>query len=598
MADLRERPDVETIIRFRSKMGELWANAHNEFRDNDAYYNRKFNVWSANYQGRPVFYDSTPTHLVNHAVDTLMSFSPRIHREPVGDTEEHKQDATNLEHGLKAVMEDAALHETTLPWKVAAQYLVAHGYAVVEAPILVGLGERPEEPNMDDYETQEEYDGAMSIYRANRRSFNPVRIRVPHPSTVLINPNEKIPTMAIKASKMTAQDLHEQSVTKKRKQRRKYSEFFHMGNYAPWSEVETLDYWTPYWHVKLLANASAHYGSPSSRAATPIWMERNTWGFVPFVHAFAGWGMDIAETGGDPANLAQGILTPNKETIRKRTQELSAFHQILLRFAFAPMGTSRDPMTLAQAIANEGILEGDPQDFWVMNTPDVPGWALQLRGQTDNTLEMGTYSSALAGVRQAGVTTVGQQAILNTAGLRTFAAPALQREHMASIVGSRILQLVDSVSELSGGIGANGKTLRKSQIHNVYGVQIAFPHSEPVMELQNRQMAMSEYGAGLIDPMTYYETAGYENGTEIKQRLIEESVRSLPSVREKIETLVAQQMGLVDEANQDQAAQEIAQRQQAMAPQVPGVNGAGGGADLNRALTPDTFQPERIDIGR
>ena len=598
MADLRERPDVETIIRFRSKMGELWANAHNEFQDNDDYYNRKFKVWSENYQGRPVFYDSTPTHLVNHAVDTLMSFSPRIHREPVGDTEEHKQDATNLEHGLKAVMEDAALHETTLPWKVAAQYLVAHGYAIVEAPILVGLGERPEEPNMDDYETQEDYDSDLSIYRAHRKSFNPVRIRVPHPSTVLINPNEKIPTMAVKASKMTAQDLHEQSVTKKKMQSRKYSEIFDMADYDPWDEVETWDYWTPYWHVKLLANASANYGSPSSRAATPIWMERNTWGFVPFVHAFAGWGMDIAETGGDPANLAQGILTPNKETIRKRTQELSAFHQILLRFAFAPMGTSRDPMTLAQAISNEGILEGDPQDFWVMNTPDVPGWALQLRGQTDATLEMGTYSSALAGVRQAGVTTVGQQAILNTAGLRTFAAPALQREQMASIVGSRILQLVDSVSELSGGIGANGKTLRKSQIHSVYGVQVAFPHSEPVMEMQNRQMAMSEYGAGLIDPLTYYETAGYENGTEIKQRLIEESVRNLPSVREKIETLVAQQMGLVDEGNQDQAAQEIAQRQQAMAPQVPGVNGAGGGADLNRGLTPDTFQPERIDLAR
>ena len=40
-----------------------------------------------------------------------------------------------------------------------------------------------------------------------------------------------------------------------------------------------------------------------------------------------------------------------------------------------------------------------------------------------------------------------------------------------------------------------------------------------------------------------------------------------------------------------------------MAPQVPGVNGAGGGGmggggDLNRALTPDTFQPDRIDLGR
>ena len=613
MADLRERPDEEIINRFHSKMGELWSNAHQEFRDNDAYYQRKFKVWSNTYQGRPVFYDSTPTHLVDHAVATLMSFSPRIHREPVGETEQHKQDATNLEHGLKSIMDDAALHEPTIPWKVCAQYLVAHGYAVVEAPVLVGLGQRPTEPVESEFDDEEAFETAKTIYRANRKSFNPVRIRVPHPSTVLMNPREKVPTVAIKASKMTAQELHEQSITKKRKQRRKYAEIFDMGNKDPWDEVEVWDYWTPYWHVKLVANSSPSYNaSPTSRAATPIWMERNTWGFVPFVHSFAGWGMDMADTGGDPKNFAQGILGPNKETIRKRTQEISAFHQILLRFAYAPMGTSRDPITLAQAISNEGILEGDPQDFWVMNTPDVPGWALQLRSQTDSTLEMGTYSSALAGVRQAGVTTVGQQAILNTAGMRIFSGVALQREHMASIVGSRILQLVDSVSELAGGIGANGKTLNRSTIHNVYGIKVAFPHGEPVMELQQRQMAMSEYGAGLIDPMTYYETAGYENGTEIKQRLIEESVRNLPSVREKIETLVAEQMGLVDEENQAAAGQEIAARQQAMGPQISGVPpgaGMGGGmgeppqgggapADLNAPLTPDTFKPERIDLGR
>ena len=619
MADLRERPDEEIINRFYSKMGELWSNAHQEFRDNDAYYQRKFKVWSNTYQGRPVFYDSTPTHLVDHAVATLMSFSPRIHREPVGETEQHKQDATNLEHGLKSIMDDAALHEPTIPWKVCAQYLVAHGYAVVEAPVLVGLGQRPTEPVESEFDDEEAFETAKTIYRANRKSFNPVRIRVPHPSTVLMNPREKVPTVAIKASKMTAQELHEQSITKKRKQRRKYAEIFDMGNKDPWDEVEVWDYWTPYWHVKLVANSSPSYNaSPTSRAATPIWMERNTWGFVPFVHSFAGWGMDMADTGGDPKNFAQGILGPNKETIRKRTQEISAFHQILLRFAYAPMGTSRDPITLAQAISNEGILEGDPQDFWVMNTPDVPGWALQLRSQTDSTLEMGTYSSALAGVRQAGVTTVGQQAILNTAGMRIFSGVALQREHMASIVGSRILQLVDSVSELAGGIGANGKTLNRSTIHNVYGIKVAFPHGEPVMELQQRQMAMSEYGAGLIDPMTYYETAGYENGTEIKQRLIEESVRNLPSVREKVETLVAQQMGLIDEENQAAASQEIAARQQAMAPQIPGVSpemgggmgpdmgggmggppqGGGAPADLNAPLTPDTFKPERIDLGR
>ena len=98
MAD--ERPDVDTIIRFRSKMGELWGNAHEEWRDNDAYYQRRFQVWSNTYQGRPVFYDSTPTHLVDHAVSTLMSFSPRIHREPVGDTEQIRPRRVLNRHSL------------------------------------------------------------------------------------------------------------------------------------------------------------------------------------------------------------------------------------------------------------------------------------------------------------------------------------------------------------------------------------------------------------------------------------------------------------------------------------------------------------------
>ena len=87
-------------------------------------------------------------------------------------------------------------------------------------------------------------------------------------------------------------------------------------------------------------------------------------------------------------------------------------------------------------------------------------------------------------------------------------------------------------------------------------------------------------------------------------------------MRIKIETMVAQQMGLVDEENAGAAAEQIAARQQAMAPQLPGVNGAGGAggaapmggpmggptgagpADLNTPLTPDTYTPERIDLAR
>ena len=129
------------------------------------------------------------------------------------------------------------------------------------------------------------------------------------------------------------------------------------------------------------------------------------------------------------------------------------------------------------------------------------------------------------------------------------------------------------------------------------------------MDMQQRQMAMSEFVAGLIDPMTYYEAAGYENGTEIKKRLIEESVRKLPAVREKIETLVAQELGLVDEENSAAAMEQIQQQAQGgmMGGAAPGAGappqagppqGGGAPADLNEPLTPDTFTPNRINLAQ
>ena len=64
-------------------------------------------------------------------------------------------------------------------------------------------------------------------------------------------------------------------------------------------------------------------------------------------------------------------------------------------------------------------------------------------------------------------------------------------------------------------------------------------------------------------------------------------------------------MGLVDEDNQEAAMQEIGQRQQAMAPEIPGgpapaAGGEGpvGVPDLNTPLTPDTFTPPRINLAQ
>ena len=115
------------------------------------------------------------------------------------------------------------------------------------------------------------------------------------------------------------------------------------------------------------------------------------------------------------------------------------------------------------------------------------------------------------------------------------------------------------------------------------------------MEMQERQMAMSEHAAGLIDSMTYYEMTGKENGTEIKKRIIEDNIRNLPSVQEKMNSTIGQQLGLIDEENAGQAAEEIQQLTQGGMTGQPPRQGAAS-PDMNRPLTPDTVQPTRIDL--
>ena len=78
-------------------------------------------------------------------------------------------------------MENAALHEPNLPWKMVAQYLVAHGYGVIEAPVLTGLSEKPSPPKRENFADDDQYEQENAIYRAQSREFNPIRIRVPHP---------------------------------------------------------------------------------------------------------------------------------------------------------------------------------------------------------------------------------------------------------------------------------------------------------------------------------------------------------------------------------------------------------------------------------
>ena len=200
----------------------------------------------------------------------------------------------------------------------------------------------------------------------------------------------------------------------------------------PFSLIETYEYWSECWHAMVADN-------------NMLFVEKNTWGFVPYSHAYAGYGQEVTSyTEVDPSYMAVGILEPVLPVLKAQAQAVAGRHNALMEATFHPTGTTMDSAELQEQLSTGDVIEmGNRGDVWKMEIPQLPRWMFQSEEWLDKDIEMGTFARALAGVREQGVSTVGQQAILSTAAGRKFASPARQLEHLASRSASHVLQLID-----------------------------------------------------------------------------------------------------------------------------------------------------------
>ena len=572
LGDARTPPSEGDISQAREYLQRRWNNAHQAFDSVDAHYHTENSVWEPGSR-RAQFKAPYAQEIIDNASDQALAITPKFHREPVGRGEPHVEDATSVELGLSSLFYDSALKETYLPWREANSYLMGYGYVVVEAPIYM--------PDQGGLTSQ----------------GNPFRIQVPHPATVLLDPDEKSPTVALKLTKMTVGELVALS-KRKVEQGRKFASVYepergHGEDANPFALVDTWDFYDERWHVKMLASGGVIYSEP------------NPAGFIPFVHAFSGWGLRPRDGNGDPVYQARGMLTPAvQRTIQIKQQGDSARQEVLMRYAYSARRISRqqDAEEVAQAEAQQGFVYGDQDEFGDTNPKELPRWLYQQDSLTDDILERSTLARRLGGMREQGVDTVGQQAILDTSAGRRFTAPEIQMEHLASVVAQRMLYLIDVVPQLTGGVWAQGHKITRSMIHENYDVQVAFDDREFVASMQERSMALSELSSGAIDLKTYYERVGYENGNEILRGTIKDRIRRHPRVEEKIAQQVAAEMGVGDAFGEGEGL-----------PPGPGMAAGGGagppGAGVmppdageaasleGRALTPEALEPRQLRLG-
>ena len=595
-----DEPDANVIDQYRSHLKEVWTNAHRKWEQYDAYYFRTYSVWEeSEAHTRPGWLKpARPTSVVDNAVDHQLASEPTPHRNPARQSEESRNTADRVEEGLKAILDEASLLEPALTWKQQGKNLVHLGYSIHELGLDSNvLQRRSEEPPRGD-DSEEDYRANMRLYEHYRRTAMPFRTRSPHPARILLDPWEKRPRIAIRHARRFSQDLHELTVA--RKNRGRPVDIWEVRNNRPFELILTDEYWTECWHAMMISGYVTGTGREYSTMKRMLFTEKNTWGFVPYAHAYAGFGQEPTNSDRiDPANLAVGILDPVLSDIRAQAQAVSGRHNALMDAAFNPIGTRMGADELRDQLDQGDIIEmSDRSDVWRMDIPQLPRWMFQTEEWLSRDIEEGTFSRALAGVREQGVSTVGQQAILSTAAGRKFVAVSRQLEHLASVASSQLLQLIDL---LDLNLTIKGKVIRPSYIESDYSVNISFDLVDPVLQLQQRQLGLQEVQAGLKSMETYWSAdARLEDASGERKRLLMDWVRKNPMIHQALAMEVAKEEGI----------ESLVERALSMA--QGGEEGGGAGAapilgpdgmpmdqtmgqdQTRQGLTPNTINPSQI----
>ena len=567
MPDFNERPTLTFLSAHQTHLEDTWRETRANWRDTDLFRQLQYEVWlgpggQSDSSTRGEYRPPTARTIIDASADQFTALIPKIRRQPLSNSEDARLVADVVEVALKSIMTDAIEHSMENPWRLLGKHFNAYGYGIMELEL--------------DFESEQ---SAPAFW-------NPVRLDAISPGRVLIDPLEKEPNAAIKIFTMPAVDV---VAMMKSKRRLRHVGKFDMSGRQPWETITLTKHWT----------GKNGWMTVRESGGDILFQQKNLWGFVPFTHAFAGYGMEPVSDPSRPLGMrlqfkAEGLLDGLKPTLRMQAQSQTGKHRMEMDQAFAPY-ISNFPEEMRKALEEGTIAHGQALDYAKMQIQDVPRWMFQRGVELQQFIDQSVGGAAQGGIRQPGVDTVGQEAILNNEMRRKFIGSSMQQEHMASILVGWIMRLTDKLVTLRKGIGAHGDHLTRSAIAGHYDARATFEVSDPVFEQQRKSSLRDEYLLGLLDEITYWEQTGVENITVRRERLRQQRVRNSPSVVAKEAGLTAEGMADLDEDDREAVMQDaLAGNLTLVRPSGQDTASASGRQPIDGA----TAKPERIQPPR
>lgn len=576
--DPGERPDLPFVQRvYGHYHDKVWQDARHLWSEIDSYILRTYQVWdAAQYPKRPQTRTSTGAARVMHAVNNLMASNPKIHCEPAGEGQRHKDKAEAKEKGLSAVLVNANLQESQPPYRQFAFNLVRYDYSVVMGPLLKLQLPTPK-PKKRRNEDPDDFTQRMEAWEAGKELYNPIRISVPHPSTVLMDPNERNPMFSVMTTTRPAWQIRQLC---DRKALTREGVYLLDVEGKEFQDMDLREFWTPYWHWVGIDDQE-------------LYVEENGPGFLPFKHTWGGRGGEFTDDRTvNTAHLGMGLLTPILDDLLRESQEISAQHNVLVEMAHPKVQVppNADTAEAAQAFDNDFI----PQGFAYMKGPEMAAGLANLENRTAQKIEEGTFVMVTAGVKQS--ETVGQEALLSNAAMRGFEMPRAMMEQTFSLLAADVLRLAHYHGDP---IRCRGETLDPADFEGLYQADVTFPTVDPILRMQEREITAKEVGAHLSSRRMFLKAKGVENEEEELNEIDADQAKENPAYHATILAAAYRKDGLdqLSERYEQMAADLVDKQRQelgldAAQPAAPAgladlAKGspiqAGGAASLRRA---------------
>lgn len=519
------RPTEEMLKAEVVYLQEMWEPVHRVWADYESYVDRTYDLWpnltETERANRPVYHSGRPASYINKYAGNLLAYSPSFKRNPKKGTLASAGDMTRadmiIEPWCKAMWELASEQSfAPLGYQMAA-YLGLFNFVILEGPTVEEL-EPPQ----------------------GEEQWNPIQFSVPHPSDVLLNPFERRLSVVVKRGVWYVRDLLRMSEERSGRDERTAVESLGLTEKKPFEALACYEYWTEDWHAFLVEEKL-------------LFVEPNDWGFIPYQYGFGHFGRRVLKsrlqsgqagvTGpqNDLLSLCKGLLEPILDDIRVEDQRKAAQQEVIIQSSFLPLETTKS-LEEAQAQLGEDIrAQTQEGDYRWAKIPEYPAFLFNIGQENREAMDFGTFSPVLAGYKQKGTPTLGQQALMVRYAAQEYVPEIVQIGALTTKAFRKTLQLVEGLKDP---VWAGGQKLEAKDIGGNYSVWAEFENLDPVLQSDVKAQADADIKEGRISYRDWADATRREDAMGSMLRVDFDRVRQSPGLQEVIVRLVEMGLGL------------------------------------------------------